>query len=118
MGQQHVLRLAECGIEFARQRGRDAGADKGLRGVDEGAGRPPAISIRPPAGTAVAAVTPASFIASVFATAAWPSTRSSQTGRSATARSMSAAVGNLPRPQLSWFQPAPTTHRGLGWSAA
>jgi hypothetical protein len=64
-------------------------------------GSRPIFSIFPPLGDCDAAVTPASFIAALFAQPAWPSTRSSQTGRSATTLSMSAAVGKRPRPQVS-----------------
>ena len=44
--------------------------------------RRPAVSIRPPGGARLAASIPASRIAALFAQPAWPSTRSSQTGRS------------------------------------
>ena len=54
------------------------------RAVDEHArGVRPVRSIRPPAGAWLAAVIPASRIAALFAQPAWPSTRTSQTGRSA-----------------------------------
>ena len=42
----------------------------------------------------------------------------SQTGRSLTAASSSAAVGKRPRPQVSWFQPRPMIQRGVGLAAA
>ena len=61
---------------------------------------------RPPAAW-VAAVTPAAFIAALLATTAWPSTRSSTTGRSLTTASRSAAVGKRLSGHSSWFQPKP-----------
>ena len=73
-------------------------------------GSTPAFSIRPPAGVAVLAVTPAALIAALFAQAACPSARPSQTGRSATTASRSAAVGKRPSFHFSWFQPPPTIH--------
>ena len=75
-------------------------------------------SMRPPAGSAVARVTPASLIAALLAHAAWPSTRLNQTGRSATAASSSVAVGKRPSFQITWFQPPPRIHFACGCACA
>ena len=77
-------------------------------------GTPPAFSIRPPAGATLRAVMPAAFSAALLPQLAWPSARDSQTGRSPTAASSSAAVGKRPSPQFSWFQPPPRIHLRSG----
>jgi hypothetical protein len=92
-----------CAISSAWSRSRGSGGGTAFCTRSEAAsmkipeGCRPAISIRPPGGDLLAAVTPASFIAMLFAQPAWPSTRSSQTGRPGTTASRSAAVGKRPR---------------------
>ena len=81
-------------------------------------GFPAASSMRPPAGDFDAAFIPAISRARLFAQPAWPSTRSSQTGRSLTAASRSCAVGNRPSPHFSWFQPRPIIQPRSGYFAA
>ena len=66
----------------------------------------------------VAAVTPAAFIAALLATTAWPSTRSSTTGRPGTTESRSAAVGKRLSGHSSWFQPQPDDPGVAGCAAA
>ena len=75
-------------------------------------------SMRPPLGSLLALSTPASLMAALLAQPAWPSTRLSQTGRSATAVSSSFAVGKRPSFQISWFQPLPRIHFASGCALA
>ena len=75
-------------------------------------------SIVPPEGALVCAVIPAALSAALLATAAWPSTRSSHTGRSPTTASRSAAVGKRLSAHNSWFQPRPDTQPDPGLAAA
>ena len=86
---------ASASSRLRRRAGRDRALDQASRVVDEEAGRVAAASrsILPPSGAWVAAVIPASCIAALLPTPAWPSTRSSTTGRSLTTASRSAAVG-------------------------
>ena len=56
--------------------------------------------------------------AALLPTEAWPSTRSSHTGRSATTASRSALVGNRLPGQFSWFQPRPMIQPVPGLAAA
>jgi hypothetical protein len=76
----------------------------------------PARSMRPPSGARVAAVIPASRIATLLAQPAWPSTRSSQIGRSPTIESRSAA-GREPAEAPAFLVPAAAddpARRGIG----
>ncbi len=63
-------------------------------------------------------VMPASASARLLAQPAWPSTRSSHTGRSLTTASSSAAVGKRPSFQISWFQPRPRSQACPGLAPA
>ncbi len=75
-------------------------------------------SMRPPAGSGVSRVMPASCSARLLAQPAWPSTRLSQTGRWLSAESNSAAVGKRPSFQAAWFQPPPVIHAACGRACA
>ncbi len=74
--------------------------------------------ILPPAGSGVDFVMPASASVRLLAQPAWPSTRSSQTGRSDTTASSSAAVGKRPSFQFSWFQPRPRIQAWFAFALA
>jgi hypothetical protein len=69
--------------------------------------------ILPPAGSGVALPTPASFSTAELTHTAWPSTRRSATGRSPSAASRLARVGNAP-PHGFWSQPRPSIHSPAG----
>ena len=82
-------------------------------------GRPPVRTMRPPSGCQSPARSRRTRrMAAVFAQPAWPSTRSSQTGRVGKAASRSAAVGKSCSGQSFWSQPRPSSHAPAGRSAA
>ena len=112
VAQQDILGLGERNIHLLLRRCRLGPIDQ-LDAHCRRRGR--SRSVRPMA-PAFAAVTPAAFIAALFATTAWPSTRSRTTGRSGTIKSRSAAVGNLFSGHNSWFQPKPISQRSFGMS--
>jgi hypothetical protein len=115
---------SRCASASARSRNSGEGAGICLATSSSAAstkmplGWPLTCSIRPPVGDCVAALIPAARIAALFAQPAWPSTRPSQTGRSATAASRSAAVGKRPSFHFSWFHPRPTIQGRFGLAAA
>ena len=94
--EQHVLRLLQGLGELRRRVG--GGTFELTSSLAASTNKPVGLplasrSILPPTGSLVAAVMPAAFSAALLTTTAWPSTRSSTTGRSDTAASRSAAVG-------------------------
>ena len=74
-------------------------------------------SIRPSAGSGVAAVTPASSRARELTQAPWPSRFSRKTGRPGTAASRSPRDG-VPPGKAGIPQPLPMIHGSSGWAAA
>ena len=109
-----LLRFLERCVGFRRSRcGNPSGS---IRFIALSTNRP--FSIRPPAGDGVDAVTPASFIAALLATRAWPSTRVEEDRPVATTASRSAALGKFFAGHNSCFQPRPTIQRACGLAAA
>ena len=113
--QQCLLRLGERCVALGVRRDGTTLPTSSRRRIDEQARR---VAVGIPFDLAAdrvlrGDVIPAAFIAALLTTIAWPSTRSSTTGRSATTASRSAAVGKRLSAHSSWFQPSPMIHVSL-----